>query len=228
MLYYLTVPELPKVVRRQKRSSLHSFVHATQIDSHPLTHHSIPTTSLISYSQQQPSSFFLPLFCLRQFAVSTAIQSIEYRGSPLLRPLPLPLHSRIGANLLFCPSNTMATAYQQAMPLPPMAPETGSSLGHLAQGTSSHMPEQHYQHYGAHDVTRQNQQHKQHHAEHGSSKDPRLRIKTYKRVSKALPPDPMPHKQRAMKGVTTVSTAILPLYFLCWFPTLLCLVHVSC
>ncbi|KAG0012805.1 hypothetical protein BGZ82_002422, partial [Podila clonocystis] len=66
------------------------------------------------------------------------------------------------------------------------------------------MPEQHYQYYETHDATRQNQQHlKQHHWEHGSSKDPRLRIKTYKRVSKALPPDPMLHKQRVMKGMTT-------------------------
>ncbi|KAG0318541.1 hypothetical protein BG000_004155, partial [Podila horticola] len=98
----------------------------------------------------------------------------------------------------------MAITYQQALPLPPMAPETGSSLGHhLAQGASSHMPEQHYQHYGTHGATRQSQQHQKQHVEHGSSKDPRLRIKTYKRVSKALPPDPMLHKQRVVKTLTT-------------------------
>lgn len=97
-----------------------------------------------------------------------------------------------------------------------MAPETSSLAGH-------HLEQHHQQHYnGTHDATRQQQRHQQ--PEHGSLKDPRLRLKTYKRVSKALPPDPLTlHKQRAMKSLTTVSTAI------CFFLSVLfpSLVHVS-
>ncbi|KFH72420.1 hypothetical protein MVEG_02711 [Podila verticillata NRRL 6337] len=79
-----------------------------------------------------------------------------------------------------------------------MAPETSSSVGH-------HLEQHHQQHYnGAHDATRHQQRHQQ--PEHGSLKDPRLRLKTYKRVSKALPPDPLTlHKQRVMKSLTTQS-----------------------
>lgn len=126
------------------------------------------------------------------------------------------IHSRTTGVNTFRPSHEMATTYQRPMPLPPMAPETNSSVGH-------HLEQHHQQHYsGADDATRHQQRHQQ--PEHSSLKDPRLRIKTYKRVSKVLPPDPLtPYKQRVMKILTTVSTAF---YFFLSVP-FLSLVYVS-